>query len=91
MINHVILLIKYVSFFSREENKPPKIKVIKEKFLKCREEEKKIATERKTLFLHYKKMGQFKSISKQFAYIVLILWIWDKRNRDLSWLPRLTG
>ena len=55
LINHVILLIKYMLFLKREKKKPPTIGEITGKLLESKQEERKIATERKTLTLHYKK------------------------------------
>ena len=60
MINHVVLLIKYLIFISREKKKPPSIEEIKEKILKSKQEERKSATERNTLTFHYKKWEHLK-------------------------------
>ena len=42
-------------FLKREKKKPPTIGEITGKLLESKQEERKIATERKTLTLHYKK------------------------------------
>ena len=60
MINHVVLLIKYLIFISREKKKPPSIEEIREKIFKSKQEERKSATERNTLTFHYKKWEHLK-------------------------------
>lgn len=61
LVNHLILLIKYMVFkYSREKNRVPSVVEIKETMLESKEEERKIASERGTLSLHFRKWDSFK-------------------------------
>lgn len=56
LINHLILLIKWMIFvFSKEKSRPPLIREIRERMLESREEERKLAMKRGTLALHSRK------------------------------------
>ena len=60
LLNHIILLIKYLIYQGRGKGKPPTPEEIGERLLLSKEEERKIAIERKTLTQHYKKWEHLK-------------------------------
>ena len=60
MINHVVLLVKYLIFLNREKGKPPSIVEIEEKLFKNQQEEKRVSIERNRLTVHYKKWEHLK-------------------------------
>ena len=53
--NHIIILIKFMIFSSRGKGEPPTAREIKDKLLESRIEERKLAVERDTLAVHYRK------------------------------------
>ena len=55
LLNHIILLIKYMIFVGRKTNKPPTPQDIKRRILENKKEERKLAEERGTLTRHLKK------------------------------------
>ena len=63
LLNHIILLIKYLIHQGRGKGKPPTPEEIGERLLLSKEEERKIAIERKTLTQHYKKWEHLKGFN----------------------------
>lgn len=59
LLNHIILLMKYMIHQSRKKNIPPNLAEIKEILKGNQEEEKKIALERNTLSIHLRKWEAF--------------------------------
>ena len=54
LLNHVIILIKFMIFSFRGRGEPPTAREIKDKLLESRTEERKLAVERDTLVVHYR-------------------------------------
>ena len=62
LLNHIIILIKYMIFVSSKANKnPPTPQDIKRRILENNQEEKKIAKERGTLVCHFRKWDNFRN------------------------------
>ena len=55
LLNHIILLIKYMIFEGRKTSKPPSPQEIKRRLLENKKEERKLAEERGTLTIHFQK------------------------------------
>lgn len=55
LLNHILILIKFMIFHYRGKSKPPTAIDIQDKLLESRKEERKLAVERNTLTIHLKK------------------------------------
>ena len=55
LVNHILILVKYLLFVSRNQNTPPTERGIEIQMEQDRLEEKRLATLRNTLSLHLKK------------------------------------
>ena len=81
LLNHIILLIKFLIYHGRGENKLPTVDEIHAKLIKSKDEEKKIAIERKTLTRHYKKWEYLKVLNDNQSHKK------DDEGMDSSGLP----
>ena len=62
LLNHILILVKYLIFKSREHKKPPSYNEIKNNIVEDRLEERKLASMRGTLTIHFSKWGKSQSI-----------------------------
>ena len=73
LLNHIIILIKFMTFHGREKGVPPNVNEIKDKLLENRKEEKKLAMERGTLSIHLRKWEHFEELTSQSSTLVAVL------------------
>ena len=55
LLNHIIILIEFMIFWHRAKGEPPTAREIKDKLLESRNEERKLAVERDTVAIHFRK------------------------------------
>ena len=69
LLNHMLILIKFMIFHHRAKGEPPAANEIKDRLLESRNEERRLAVERDTLTIHLKKWEAWKGLFDMFMRV----------------------